>query len=266
MNLKNFYLFKFPLKIMTTSTKKHAIEFKEKLGLKYFPVGMYYADTKPQNAAGFKTPGSGCIIPLIFSASKGKTVAFDATSTGYMCSAFYLGYKEWVFDGIECFLSDGSVFGRKPERFIKTAKQAKEFVESLKPEKINDKVTVFKPLEEFSENESPKIVIFFVNADEISGLVYLLHFNQPEKDDVVVTRFMSGCGAVVTIPMKYKNEGIKKAVWGMHDISARLRIPKDLMTLAMPYKMFVEMCEETDNSFIICDDWAKIKERISVQR
>ncbi len=28
----------------------------------------------------------------------------------------------------------------------------------------------------------PEIVIFFVNPDELSALVYLLHYNSPERD------------------------------------------------------------------------------------
>jgi hypothetical protein len=49
----------------------------------------------------------------------------------------------------------------------------------------------------------------------------------------------------------------------MHDISARARLPKNIMTLSMPYNMVVEIIDEIDNSFIITDNWAKIKARNS---
>jgi len=246
---------------MKQNTSEIGIQIREKMGLAYSPVGMFYSDQKPANAIGFKSKGNGCIVPLIFSSAKGKTVAFDKETTGWDCSAFYLGYKDWIFDGIECFLSDVPVNGRECERFVKTPGQAKAFITSLKPKILNHRVTVFKPLENFDLDETPEIVIFFANPDQLSGLVNLLHFNSPEKEDLVVTRFMSGCGSVVTLPMKYKTEGAVKAVWGMHDISARLRIPADLMTLTMPYDLLVDIYNDLDKTFITTENWRRIKER-----
>jgi uncharacterized protein (DUF169 family) len=241
--------------------KEIGASIKKKLGLDYNPIGMYYSDVKPDNAIGFKSKGNGCIMPLIFSSAKGKTVAFNKDTTGWDCSAFYLGYKDWIFKGVECFLSDGFVFGRSGERFVKTKKQAKAYVKSFVPVTINNKFTIFKPLTEFLPDEKPELVIFFANPDELSGLVYLIHYDAPERDDLIATGLMSGCGSVVTIPMKYKSEGKLKAVWGMHDISARLRLPKELMTLTMPFDLLSAINKDIDNSFIKTENWQKIKER-----
>lgn len=241
--------------------KELAESFKEKLGLGNFPVGMFFSESRPEHAIGFKSKGNGCILPLIYKSAQGKTIAIDQDTTGWNCSAFYLGYQDWIFEGIECFLSDGVVNGREGERFIKSEIQAKSFVESYRPKTLNTKVTIFKPLSDFEQNEKPEIVIFFVNPDELSALVYLLHFNSPEREDLIVTRFISGCGSIVTLPMKLKNEGKKQAVWGMHDISVRKRLPADLMTLTMPYELFVEINNDIDESFIITDSWKAIKER-----
>lgn len=241
--------------------KELAVSLKEKLGLGNLPIGMFFSETKHENAISFKTKGNGCIMPLIYKSAQGKTIAIDKDTTGWNCSAFYLGYQDWIFDGIECFLSDGVVNGREGERFIKTSKQAKSFVEFYQPNTLNTKVTVFKPLSEFEKHETPEIVIFFVNPDELSALVYLLHFNSPESEDRIVTRFISGCGSVVTLPMKLKKEGKMQAVWGMHDISVRRRLPKELMTLTMPYELLVEITKDIDQSFIITDSWKAIKER-----
>jgi len=241
--------------------KELAVSLKEKLGLGNLPIGMFFSESKPENAISFKSKGNGCILPLIFKSAQGKTIAIDQDTTGWNCSAFYLGYQDWIFDGIECFLSDGVVNGREGERFIKTSKQAKSFVEFYRPKTLNTKVTVFKPLADFEQNEKPEIVIFFVNADELSALVYLLHFNAPESEDRIVTRFISGCGSIVTLPMKLKKEGKMQAVWGMHDISVRRRLPKELMTLTMPYELLIEIAKDIDQSFIITESWKAIRER-----
>jgi len=243
------------------SVKELAVRLKEKLGFGNLPVGMFFSESKPENAISFKSKGNGCILPLIFKSAQGKTVAIDQDTTGWNCSAFYLGYQDWIFEGIECFLSDGVVNGREGERFIKTSQQAKSFVEFYRPETLTTKVTVFKPLSDFEPDETPELVIFFVNPDELSALVYLLHFNAPESEDRVVTRFISGCGSIVTLPMKLKKEGKMRAVWGMHDISVRRRLPKELMTLTMPYELLAEITKDIDQSFIITDSWKAIKER-----
>ena len=80
---------------------------------------------------------------------------------------------------------------------------------------------------------------------------------------ITVTGFNSGCGSIFTKPLKLIREGQRKAVWGMHDISARLRLPADVMTLAMPYSMVVEMAGNLDSSFVITECWGKIKKRNS---
>jgi uncharacterized protein (DUF169 family) len=244
-----------------SNNKKIAEKLKDALALQYEPIGLYYSDEYPEDAINKNEKFDGCIVPLIFSSAKGKIVAFNKNNAGRDCAAFFLGYQDWIFKGIEYFLSDGVVFGRNGERFVKTNKQAKAYLESLKPKSINNKVSVFKPLENFEEDECPEIVIFFVNPDELSGLVYLLHYNSPDKDDIIRTGFQSGCGSVVTLPMKYKNEGKSKAVMGMHDISVRSRLPKDIMTLTLPFELVNDIYHEIDSSFVITDNWGKIKER-----
>ena len=237
------------------------LKLKEDLGLKYLPIGVMFSDVMPENAMKFKKKGNGCVVPLIFSTTKGHTAAMDKDSTGYPCSAFYLRYQNWIFPGIESFLSDGVGSPMGGERFIKTPDKAKSFVESFIPKEICNKVTVFKSLDNFNKNEIPEIVIFFVTPDELSGLVYLLHFNSPNVSDTIVTRFNSGCSSIVTLPMRYKIEGKKKAVMGMHDINARLRLPKDILSLSMPIDMAKEICSYIDDSFIKTKNWEKIKKR-----
>lgn len=243
------------------NTKELGIKLKEDLGLRYFPIGVLYSDSMPENAKKFIKKGNGCVIPLIFSSAKGNTAAMDINTTGFPCSAFYLGYQEWIFPGIECFLSDGVGSPMGGERFIRTPNQAKAYVKYFVPKEICNKVTVFKPLEQFNDDENPEIAIFFVTPDELSGLVYLLHFNSPEVEDTIVTRFNSGCSSIVTLPMRYKAEGKMKAVMGMHDISARLRLPKDILTLAMPIDLLREISSHIDDSFVKTENWIKIKER-----
>ena len=236
------------------------IDFKARLALQYYPIGFYYAPEKPEGSVGFKKPG-GCIAGMIFTAAKGKTAALEKETLGWPCSKFYLGYTEWIFEGIEYFLSCGPFAGREPERFSDDPEAIKRYVASLRYPKLAEGAAIFKPLEQFAEGETPELVTFFANADQLAALTQLAHYRCPEAEDRVVARFAAACSAVVTVPMDFKRRGLKKAVWGGHDITARIRWPKELMTFTVPYDYAVEMWEDMPKSFLITEAWEKIVKR-----
>jgi hypothetical protein len=245
--------------------KENTVLLKEKLHLQYLPVGFFLTDEIPDDAISFKKGGSGCVAPLIFSAAKGKTVAIGRDSTGYPCSSFYLGYSEWIFPGIENFLSHGPFPGRDCEKFIKTPDIAREYILSFKAETKPKDTYLFKPLDRFKDEEVPEVVIFFGNADQMSALVFLLHYNNPLASDRVITNLASACMSFVTIPLRFARNGEKKAFWGLHDISIRNSFPADLTSMAMPFEVFNEMCSILDESFLYTEKWNKLSERIEKQ-
>jgi len=85
---------------------------KYRLAMQYSPVGFYYAETIPEDAMGFKGSGNGCIMPLVLASAKGRTVAFDENSLGWNCSAFHPGCRDWIYPGVEYFLSHGILPGK----------------------------------------------------------------------------------------------------------------------------------------------------------
>lgn len=237
-------------------------EFKEKLALQYSAIGLYHDNDKPQDALELKKPGQGCVMPFIFQSAKGKTFAFSENTMGFPCSAFYFGYKDWIFPGIEYFLSSGPFTGRECERFVKTPELTKQYLEGIRMEKKTEGYTIIKPLENFTENEVPEVVIFFANADQISALVFLAYYDAPESTDRVITRFASACASTVMLPLQYGLKNEDKAVWGMHDISARAKLPKDLMTFALPFNFLKRIYENLNESFLTTHQWDVIHNRI----
>lgn len=242
------------------SIAQMGVDFKTRLALPYYPLGFYYASEKPDGAVGFKKPG-GCIAGMILTAAKGKTVALEPATLGWPCSQFYLGFSDWIFEGIEYFLTCGPFVGREPERFSDDPEAVKRYVASLRYPKLAEGAAIFKPLEQFKDNETPELVIFFANADQLAALTQLVHYRCPEAEDRVVARFAAACSAVVTVPMDFKRRGLKKAVWGGHDITARIRWPKELMTFTVPWEMAVEMWEDMPKSFLITEAWEKLVKR-----
>jgi hypothetical protein len=122
-------------------------------------------------------------------------------------------------------------------------------------------VAVFQPLEQIGEHERPEVVIFFTDADRLSALVFLAYFDDPMAEGVVVTRFASACGAVATLPLRHARQGEMKALWGMHDIAARARLPQELMTMAMPMALAERMHGHIQSSFLQTSTWARLTQR-----
>ncbi len=236
-----------------------AKRFKEKLGLKYFPIAYFRMQNKPENCLAFKNDNEGCVMPLIFSAAKGKTTMFGPGQAGWNCGRFYLGYRDSIFPGIEYFLSQGP-FTREPEKLTKTARLAKKFIDAAKPENLVTDYSIFKPVEYLVENEKPLLITLFLNPDQASAVVSLLAFNDPLSERVK-TRWGSACSTTVTIPLQYLEEGKEVALWGLFDITVRPKIPKELLTITMPHSLFREICENLDNSFVITERWEKIMKR-----
>ena len=235
----------------------------EKMAFNYQPIGLMMADKMPEGAVSLKKKGNGCIASLIFLAAKGKTVAIDRDSTGYACSTFFLGYSDWIFTGIEYFLAHSPIpIGLECERFVQKPKIAKEFVRRLVPEKLEERTYVFKPFASFTAYEEPEVVIFFANPDQMSALVYLVHYAHPFDNDRIKTVFASACMGMTTIPLRYARAGEEKAFWGLHDIAVRPALPAELTTLAMPVPMFREICDMAPESFLKTEKWNKVLDRI----
>lgn len=246
-----------------TNFKEIAERFYKAFGLNYSIVGHNYINEKPEQSIAFKEGKGGCITGLIFSAARGKVVAVNKNTAGWNCAAYYSGYRNDIFSGIEYFLSCGpeELVGREPERFFADPQTAKEMVDYFKPEVPETRIGVFKPLEMFSENDQPEIAIIFTDPDRISGFIYLANFKNPLTFDKIVTGTISSCASLVHIPLKFARSGIDKIVLGHTDPSARLRLPKYLMALAMPIKVLEYMNNSLDECFVKTSQWQEILKR-----
>jgi len=78
----------------------------------------------------------------------------------------------------------------------------------------------------------------------------------------VYSPFGSGCGTMLTYPLKEAGKEQPHAILGMFDVSARPVIEKDVLTLAMPYSVFLKLLENVSGSFLETESWKKVLQRI----
>lgn len=237
-------------------------QFGETLGLKESPLGIYYTNDKPEGV----TPKTGihlCMIGLLKKARKnGETVYFDKSHFGCPGGAYYMGLLESPRPNIEYFLSCGIPGEMEGERYIKTPELAKEYFGKMKPRPAPATYCVFKPFEQFQEEDKkPEVVVFFSSPDILSGLFTLTNYTL-ESTDAVFTPFGSGCSTILTYPLKEADKEKPRAIIGMFDVSARPMVEKDILTLAMPYSVFLKLLENVSGSFLQTESWKKVLQRI----
>lgn len=236
-------------------------KFSKTTGLNESPLGVYYTNDRPEGV----TPEegvSGCMIGYLQHArKKGETVYFDKDHFGCPGGAYYMGFRETPRPNIEYFLSWGIPGEMEGERYIKTPELAREFFKNLKPRPSPASYCVFKPINKFLNDQEPEVVIFFGTPDIVSGLFTLTNYSL-ERTDAVYTPFGSGCSSILTYPLKEAEKAEPRAVLGMFDVSARPMVERDVLTLSMPYQLFLKLLKNIRGSFLETQSWKKVLKRI----
>ena len=246
---------------MNPSSERSWQRLREVLGLKEYPLGAFYTNDKPEGM----TPESGvqtCMIGYLQNArKKGETVYFDKEHFGCPGGAYYMGFFASPRPKIEYFLSCGIPEEMEGERYIKTPELAKMFIAARIPRIAPATYCVFKPIEKFTDNQKPEVVIFFATPDIFSGLFTLINYSM-ESMEAVHAPFGSGCSTILTYPMKEVAKEKPRAILGMFDVSARPMVEKDILTLAMPYSVFLKLIDNVSGSFLETESWKKVQQRI----
>jgi uncharacterized protein (DUF169 family) len=235
-------------------------QFRDTLGLKESPLGVFYTHDKPEGTTA-KEGVHVCMIGLLQNArKKGQTVYFDKDHFGCPGGAYYMGLREVVRPNMEYFLSCGIPGELEGERYIKTPELAKTFIAMRKPRPAPAPYCVFQPIERFKD-ETPEVVVFFIPPDILSGLFTLANYSL-ESMEGVKTPFGSGCSTILSYPLKEAGTDQPHAILGMFDVSARPMVEKDILTLAMPYSVFLKLLENVAGSFLGTESWKKVQKRI----
>ncbi len=258
--------------------------------LLYEPVAILWCDEKPVAATMFKEKTWGCTLWLMAAAAKGKVAACDRKTFGCFGGGTGVGFGTQYMNfpgGKECFcrfLSDGNAGHEKGEivanwirgivpeefldeflhgeRYLKDSEAVDDFIEEIPITDIPAEYVVYKPLSKVDlKRETPISVVFFSDPDHFSALGVLANYSYPGNENVLFP-FAAGCQAIGIYSYREAERENPKAIAGPMDLSARLYLRRqfgeDIMSMSIPWQMFLTMEEHVAGSFLERNTWCEL--------
>ncbi len=271
---------------MDNDIKAAVPDFLNILGINEEPMGMFFTDTKPGN--GYSPKPSelptkekeeknqvnwqdvfgqfSCVIGNIWLARKKKTAAFFSSEQfGCPGGAFWLGFNKPQAETIIHYVSSGISGQMEGEHYTDSPDSLRKIFDYIDPVPAAKEYCVFKPISQFSDNETPLLVSFFSRPESLNGLHQLATFvtNDPE---VVASPWSAACGSLAVWPLHYLQKGQNRAVIGGWDPSARKFFKPDELSFTVPFGMFKQMLHQYKESFLMTKTWENVHKKISKSR
>jgi len=264
---------------------------EEALALKFPPLAIYHSQTKPDEAMEM-TPL--CSMLMVARAAKGETIAMNTTSCRCNGAANGFGLEDLSFDnfpgGRECFLRFLSIGNKdweqgqaaiqqlketgapkimldeftEGEGFLKSTDLVAAWLDSMPKASPDGSWVIIKPLKDLRAGETPKVVAFLADPDQLSALVVLANFPGPGIDRVRIP-FGAGCTCFGLYAFQEAKREFPSAIIGLTDISARFYLSKalgrDILSFTAPWSLFQEMEANAPESFLTRTAWKSIMDR-----
>lgn len=236
------------------------------------PVAVILTDEKPEGALQFKEGRWGCVASTLVAVTGGRTAVFDRKTFGCPGGGTGLGFGDQYTEchfAIEALLSTGdaemaaqiqrsSRMG-EGERFFKTPEQVRGWLGSVPFTDVPTEFVVMKPFEQLTAEDTPALVVFLVNADQLSALVVMSDYGRGSGGSVVV-RFGGACQSILFAYDEAKSDA-PRGIIGFFDIAVRDQVSRETLSFTAPWALFAEMEANVAGSFLELEDWRKLQER-----
>jgi len=236
---------------------------------KYFgsselPVTFFYSDRADDKDLQDTKNEHRCLIGNLDRVREGHAFVYTANTPGCSGGKRYTGFSQKLRSNFEYFLSCGMPGEMEGERYKKSPEIVVEYLKTHPPFQAPGAYLVFKRWDKLEVNENPSVVIFFATADVLSGLFTLANYDWVDTQGVIAP-MGSGCSSIVNYPLEEAKSNRPRCILGMFDVSARPCVPENRLTFAIPFKRFVEMVENMEESFLITNSWKSVRHRIDAK-
>lgn len=214
------------------------------------PIAFWYGDT----AVNAESRVPRCMIGAIRKVCDGNALTLTAENVQCGGGGLYTAFRP-MQERVPTFVSE-------IEHYKQTPKQVRQYVESLDIEITNKPYLNFVRVDKLTSWEGVEAVVFFATPDILSGLCTWTFFDN-DAEDAVVTKFASGCAAVVSFATVENRKGGRRCFLGMFDPSARPLVPKNELTFAVPMSRFREMLATMSDSALYQHAFSVVRRRIN---
>ena len=214
------------------------------------PIAFWYGD----NAVNPESRVPRCMIGAIRKVCDGNSLTLTAETVQCGGGGLYTAFRPMP-ERVPLFVSE-------TEHYKQTPEQVRKYVESLDIELTTKPYLNFVPVDRLTCWEGVEAVVFFATPDVLSGLCTWAFYDN-DADDAVMTKFASGCAAVISFATVENREGGRRAFLGMFDPSARPLVPKNELTFAVPMSRFREMLDTMCDSALYQHAFSVVRRRIN---
>ena len=259
----------------------------ELLGHEESPFGIHYTDIKPE---GFGPPPGeiftrereetrqinwekafrhdfSCLIGNIRLARKKKKAAWIShEECGCPGGGFFSGIFRPYLESSAFFVSigiPGTPF--EGQHYMPSPEAMRAFMDEAAPPPISGEYCVIKPLEQFTKEEPPLVVVFFARGEVLTGLHALTGY-AAGTHNAVVSPFGAGCASIIAWPLAYQQRGVECAVLGGFDPSARKYMKPDELSFAIPLPLYGKMLDVLEMSALPRHTWEGVRKKVMRSR
>ena len=145
------------------------------------------------------------------------------------------------------------------ERFFKTPETVSAWLGTIPMTDVATEYVVLKPFDQLADDETPAMVIFLVNADQLSALVVLSDYGRGSGESAIA-RFGGACQSIVFGYAEAERER-PRGIIGFFDIAQRSHVSRETLSFTAPWALVLEMEAHVEDSFLEMEDWKKLQER-----
>lgn len=236
------------------------------------PVAVILTDDKPTGALQFREGRWGCVASTLLSVAKGRTAVFDRETFGCPGGGTGLGFGDQYRQcglAIDALLSTGdaeiaaqmqrsSRMG-EGERFFKTPELVRAWLASVPMTDVPAEFVVMKPFEQLAAEDVPALVVFLVNADQLSALAVMSDYARGSGESVIA-RFGGACQSILFGYAEARRKQ-PRGIIGFFDIAQRSHVSRETLSFTAPWALFREMEANVAGSFLEMEDWHELQER-----
>ena len=228
-------------------------KFREAFGQSVpLPIAFWYGNT----AVNPESRVPRCMIGAIRKVCEGNALTLTSETVQCGGGGLYTAFRPMP-ERVPLFVSETEHYKQRPE-------QVRAYVESLEIEITKRPYLNFVRVDKLDSWEGVEAVVFFATPDVLSGLCSWAFFDN-DAEDAVVTKFASGCAAVVAFATVENRKGGRRCFLGMFDPSARPLVPKDELSFAVPMSRFSEMLRTMPHSALFEHAFSVVRRRIDGQ-